>query len=110
MSESGAKGKSGTASKNGETARELPRRTKQITRRKLPSEEKIRILLEGIRAEVSVAEFCRREGIHPTVCYSGLKDFMESGKAWMRGTACGTPRRPRCTSCSGGIDGRPMGA
>jgi transposase len=61
------------------------RRTKQITRRKFPAEEKIRILLEGIRAELSVAELCRREGIHPTVYYYWLKDFMEAGKARMRG-------------------------
>ncbi len=85
MSESGAKGKPASASKSGETARELLRRTKQITRRKFPAEEKIRILLEGIRAEVSVAELCRREGIHPTVYYHWLKDFMEAGKARMRG-------------------------
>ncbi len=85
MSESGTKGKAATASKSGETARELLRRTKQITRRKFPAEEKIRILLEGIRAEVSVAELCRREGIHPTVYYHWLKDFMEAGKARMRG-------------------------
>ena len=38
------------------------------------------ILLEGIRAEISVAELCRREGIHPTVYYTWLKDFMEAGK------------------------------
>jgi len=85
MSESGAKGKAASASKSGETARELLRRTKQVTRRKFPAEEKIRILLEGIRAEVSVAELCRREGIHPTVYYQWLKDFMEAGKARMRG-------------------------
>jgi transposase-like protein len=42
-------------------------------------------LLEGIRAELSVAELCRREGIHPTVYYTWLKDFMEAGKARMRG-------------------------
>jgi hypothetical protein len=65
MSESGAKGKSGTESKSGETARELLRRTKQITRRKFPAEEKIRMLLEGIRAEFSVAELCRRVGSPP---------------------------------------------
>ncbi len=45
------------------------RRAKRASRRKFPAEEKIRILLEGIRAEVSVAELCRRKGIHPTVYY-----------------------------------------
>ncbi len=85
MSESGSRGPAARAAKSGETARALLRRTKQITRRKFPAEEKIRILLEGIRAEVSVAELCRREGIHPTVYYHWLKDFMEAGKARMRG-------------------------
>lgn len=70
-----------------ETARELIRRTKRATRRKFPSEEKIRILVEGIRSEVSVAELCRREGVHPTVYYKWLKDFMEAGKARLRGDA-----------------------
>ncbi len=85
MSDPASKGKRSATSKSGETARELLRRTRQITRRKFPAEEKIRILLEGIRAERSVAELCRREGIHPTVYYHWLKDFMEAGKARMRG-------------------------
>jgi transposase len=46
----------------GEAARQLIRRTRQVTRRKFPAEEKIRILLEGIRGEVAVSELCRREG------------------------------------------------
>jgi hypothetical protein len=65
MSETGAKGKSGTGSKSSDTARELLRRTKQTTRRKFPAEEKIRILLERIKAEFSVAELCRRVGSPP---------------------------------------------
>ncbi len=85
MSDPASKGKRSATSKSGETARELLRRTRQITRRKFPAEEKIRILLEGIRAELSVAELCRREGIHPTVYSHWLKDFMEAGKARMRG-------------------------
>jgi transposase len=85
MSESGAKGTAARAAKSSETARELLGHAKRITRRKFPAEEKIRILLEGIRAEISMAELCRREGIHPTVYYSWLKDFMEAGKGRMRG-------------------------
>jgi transposase len=41
--------------------------------------------MEGVRGEVSVAELCRREGIHPTIYYKWLKDFMEAGKGRMRG-------------------------
>ncbi|MGA2632527.1 MAG: transposase [Terriglobia bacterium] len=56
-----------------------------MTRRKFPAEEKIRIVLEGIRGEVAVSELCRREGIHPTIYYKWLRDFMEAGKGRMRG-------------------------
>ena len=52
--------------RRGETARQLIRRAKQASRRRFPAEEKIRIVMEGIRAEVSVADLCRREGIHPS--------------------------------------------
>lgn len=76
---------SSTATRSGDTPRALIRRAKQATRRRFPTEEKIRILLEGVRAEVSVAELCRREGIHPTVYYKWLKDFMEAGKKRLRG-------------------------
>jgi transposase len=76
---------SSTATRSGDTARVLIRRAKQVTRRRFPSEEKIRILLEGVRAEVTVAELCRREGIHPTVYYKWLKDFMEAGKKRLHG-------------------------
>jgi transposase len=70
----------GTAG-SAETARSLIRKAKQATRRRFSSEDKIRILMEGIRGEVAVAELCRREGIHPTVDYKWLKDFMEAGKS-----------------------------
>jgi transposase len=76
---------SSAATRSGDTARALIRRAKQASRRRFPSEEKIRILLEGVRAEISVAELCRREGIHPTVYYKWLKDFMEAGKKRLRG-------------------------
>ncbi len=73
--------------RRGETARELIRRARRASRRKFPAEEKIRIVMEGIRAEVSVADLCRREGIHPTIYYKWLKDFMEAGKGRLRGDA-----------------------
>jgi transposase len=73
--------------RRGETARQLIRRAKRATRRKFPAEEKIRIVMEGIRAEVSVVELCRREGIHPTIYYKWLKDFLEAGKGRLRGDA-----------------------
>src|SRR5271157_4293948 len=65
--------------RRGETARQLIRRAKQATRRRFPAEEKIRIVMEGIRAEVSVADLCLREGIHPTIYYKWLKRYGSPG-------------------------------
>jgi transposase len=57
-------------------AREIKRRT----RRKFSSEEKIRIVLEGLKGESSIAEICRRESIHQNQYYKWSKDFLEAGK------------------------------
>ena len=53
---------------------------KTATRRKYTPEEKIRIVLEGFRREVTVSDLCRREGIRPHSYYSWTKEFMEAGK------------------------------
>ena len=50
------------------------------TRRKYAPEDKIRIVLEGFRREVTVSYLCRREGIKPGVFYAWTKEFMEAGK------------------------------
>lgn len=50
------------------------------TRRQFSSEDKIRVVLEGLRGEISVAELCRREGIAPTVYYRWSKAFLDAGK------------------------------
>ena len=50
------------------------------TRRKFSSEEKIRIVLDGLRGEYSIAELCRREGINNNLYYRWSKDFLEAGK------------------------------
>ncbi len=55
------------------------------TRRKFSPEEKIRIVLEGLRGEQSVAEVCRREGIAANLYYRWSKDFLESGKKQLAG-------------------------
>ena len=57
------------------------REVKRSTRRKFTPEEKVRIVLEGFRREVTVRELCSREGISPNVYYSWLKDLMEAGKS-----------------------------
>ena len=63
-----------------EETKRFIRKVKRRTRRKFTAEEKIRIVLEGIRHEVPIRELCRREAIQPNVYYSWLKHFMESGK------------------------------
>jgi transposase len=63
----------------------LVRDIKRNTRRKYSSEEKIRIVIEGMRGEVSIAELCRKEGIAQNLYYRWSKDFLESGKKRLDG-------------------------
>jgi len=59
------------------------RQVRSATRRKYAPEDKIRIVLEGFRREVTVSDLCRREGIKPGVFYAWtkeFKEFMEAGK------------------------------
>ena len=55
------------------------------TRKKYSSEEKIRIVLEGMRGEESIAELCRREGLNQNVYYRWSKEFLEAGKQRLAG-------------------------
>ena len=55
------------------------------TRRKFSSEEKIRIVLEGLKGEVGISELCRREGIAANLYYRWSKDFLEAGKKRLSG-------------------------
>ena len=56
------------------------RQVRTKTRRKYAPEDKLRMVLEGFRREVTVSVLCRREGIKPGVFYSWTKEFMEAGK------------------------------
>ena len=58
---------------------------KRKTKKQYGSEEKIRIVIEGMRGEVTVAELCRQEGIAQANYYKWLKDFMEAGKRHLSG-------------------------
>jgi transposase len=55
------------------------------TRRKFTAEEKIRIVLEGLKGEASISELCRREGIVSNLYYRWSKDFLEAGKKRLQG-------------------------
>jgi transposase len=63
----------------------IVRDIKRKTRRKFSAEEKIRIVLEGLRGEVSIAELCRREGISPNLYYNWSKEFLEAGRQRLLG-------------------------
>ena len=61
-------------------AKNIVAEIRKATRRKFNAEDKIRIVLEGLRGQVSISELCRREGIAPTAYYRWSKDFLDAGK------------------------------
>ena len=67
------------------TSESIVREIKRKTRRKFTAEEKIRIVLEGLRGEDSVAGLCRREGISPNLYYNWSKEFLEAGQRRLMG-------------------------
>ncbi len=70
--------------KQGETPSQQIRKAKLVGRRAYSAEEKIRIVLEGMR-DISASEPRRREGIHPNMYHESMKDFVEGGKSRLRG-------------------------
>ena len=60
--------------------RDVVKEIRSATRRKFSAEEKIRIVLEGLRGEIPVTELCRREGIQASQYYKGSKAFLDAGK------------------------------
>jgi len=69
----------------GPSSEGIVREIKRRTRKKYSTEEKIRIVLEGLKGEASIAELCRKEGINPNVFYKWSRDFMEAGKKRLQG-------------------------
>jgi transposase len=61
------------------------REIRRKTRRKFTAEEKIRIVLEGLKGEDSIAAICRKEGIVPALFYKWSKTFLEAGKRRLLG-------------------------
>jgi len=60
----------------------IVREIKRRTRRKYSAEEKIRIVLEGLRGEESIADLCRKEGIHPGIYYKWGKGKEQKQRLW----------------------------
>lgn len=61
------------------------REIKRRTRRRISPEDKIRIVLQGLRGEDSIAELCRREGLHQNQYYRWSKEFLEAGRKRLAG-------------------------
>ena len=63
----------------------MVRNIRRKTRRQYSAEEKIRIVLDGLRGEDSIAELCRREGLAQSIYYKWSKEFLEAGKKRLAG-------------------------
>ena len=61
-------------------SKDVVKQIRKATRRKFSADEKIRIVLEGLRGETAISEICRREGIASSVYYKWSKSFLEAGK------------------------------
>ena len=61
-------------------ADDVVKKIRKATRRKFTAEEKIKIVIEGLRGEITVVELCRREGISPAIYYRWSKSFLDAGK------------------------------
>lgn len=60
--------------------KDVVKQIRKATRRKFSAEDKIRIVLEGLRGEISISELCRREGIAASIYYKWSKAFLATGK------------------------------
>ena len=78
--------KPGTRKSHGE---KVVKDIRRATRKQYSAEEKIRIVLDGLKGEESIAELCRREGIAQSLYYSWSKEFLEAGKKRFAGDTAG---------------------
>ena len=69
------------------TSEQVVKDVRRATRKQYSAEEKIRIVLDGLRGEHSIAELCRREGIAESLYYSWSKEFLEASKRRLTGDA-----------------------
>jgi len=73
------------AKTRGSASEKLVKDIRRATRKQYSAEEKIRIVLDGLRGEETIAELCRREGIAQGLYYSWSKEFLEAGKRRLAG-------------------------
>ena len=96
--------KSGTT---GSPSERLVKIIRRATRRHHSAEEKIRIVLDGLRGEASIAELCRREGIAEGLYYSWSKEFLEAGKRRLAGDTARAATSSEVTELRPATPGRP---
>ena len=89
--------KSTTAKK---PAEQVVKDIRRATRRHFSAEDKIRIVLDGLRGEDSIAELCRKEGIAQSLYYTWSKEFLEAGKRGWRATRPVPPPPTRSRTCA----------
>ncbi len=83
------------SSRSKKPAEQVVKDIRRRARRHFSAEDKIRIVLEGLRGDDSIAELCRREGIAQSLYYTWSKEFMEAGKRRLAGdTARSVPSAP----------------
>ncbi len=78
-----------------ESAEQAVRDIRRKTRRRFSAEEKIRIVIEGLRGEEGIASLCRREGIAANLYYRWSKEFLEAGKKRLLGRIASNTTRAR---------------
>jgi transposase len=84
-----------------EPPKQVVKEIRRATRRQFSAEEKIRIVLAGLRGEDSIAELCHREGIVQNLYYRWSKEFLEAGKKRLAATQRGRQLPTRSGTCAG---------
>ena len=84
-----------------EWAEQVIKKIRRATRRQFSPEEKIRIVLSGLRGEDSIAELCRREGIVQNLYYRLSKEFLEAGKKRLAGDTARAATSDEVRICAG---------
>ena len=83
--------------RHAKSAEKVVQDSSRKTRRRFAAEEKIRIVLEGMRGEESIAALCRREGLNSNLSYRWSKEFLEGGKRRLVGDTTREATSPEVT-------------
>lgn len=89
---------------NKRSATQIVKEIKRRTRRKFTAEEKIKIVLEGLKGEESIAAICRKYSIHSNNYFKWCKDFIEAGKRRLSGDALREANREEVTELRKAVD------